>query len=187
MPYSSFLDLVSFAKEDLLFQRWREGNVDAFDQPATPLPLIILCALGYIGRGWAFDDLSENTGISEEIMRVFFHRFIEFGSTSLYPKFVIAPFTAEETSVRIHEYLQAGLPGCIGSSNATHIVLEKVEYRLQQSHLGFRSYHTARSYNITGNHRQQILATTTGHPARWNNKTVVLLDNFIVALNEGTT
>jgi hypothetical protein len=67
-----------------------------------------------------------------------------------------------------------------------HIVLEKVEYHLRQSHLGFKSSPSARSYNITGNHRRQVLATTTGHPARWNDKTVVLFDDFIVALNEGT-
>jgi hypothetical protein len=41
-------------------------------RPATPLPLLLLCVLRYIGRGWTFDDLSENTGISEEIVRVFF-------------------------------------------------------------------------------------------------------------------
>jgi hypothetical protein len=120
-------------------------------------------------------------------VRVFFHRFIEFGSTFLYHKYVVALSTAEEASVHSHEYAQAGLPGCVGSSDATHIVLEKVEYRLRQSHLGFKSSHTARSYNITVNHRRQILASTTGHPARWNDKTVVLFDDFIVALNEGTT
>ena len=187
MPYSSFQDLVSFAQDHALFERWREGKVDALNQPTTPLPLLILCALRYIGRGWTFDDLTENMGISEEIVRVFFHCFIEFGSTFLYHKYVVAPSTAEEASAQSHEYAQAGLPGCIGSSDATHIVLEKVEYRLRQSHLGFKSSHTARSYNITVNHRRQILATTTGHPVRWNGKTVVLFDNFIVALNEGTS
>jgi hypothetical protein len=34
------------------------------------------------------------------------------------------------------------------------------------------------------NHCHQILATTTGHPARWNDKTLVLFDNFVVSLNE---
>ncbi len=74
MPYSSFQDLVSFAEDHPLFERWQEGNVDALHQPATPLPLLLLCALRSIWRGWTFDDLTENTGISEEIMRVFFHR-----------------------------------------------------------------------------------------------------------------
>ena len=100
MPYSSFQDLVSFAQDHPLFERWREGNVDALHQPVTPLPLLILCALRYIGRGWTFDDLTENIGISEEIVRVFFHRFIEFGSTFLYHKYVVAPSTAEEASTQ---------------------------------------------------------------------------------------
>jgi hypothetical protein len=105
----------------------------------------------------------------------------------LYKKFVVAPKTADDAKQHTPEYEKAGLPGCIGSMDATHILLEKVEYRLRQSHVGFKSSHTARSYNITVNNRRRILATTTGHPARWNDKTVVLFDNFVVALNEGTT
>ena len=85
----------------------------------------------------------------------------------------------------MHEYKKAGHPGCVGSTDATHIPFERVEYRLRQSHLGFKSSHTSRTYNITVNHRRQILATTEGHPARWNDKTLVLFDNFVVALNEG--
>jgi hypothetical protein len=71
--------------------------------------------------------------------------------------------------------------------DATHILLKKVEYWLRQSHLGFKSLHRARSYNITMNNRRKILATTTGHLAWWNNKTVVLFDNFAVPLSEGRT
>jgi hypothetical protein len=81
--------------------------------------------------------LSENTGISDEIIRVFFHRFIEFGRTVLYKKYVVAPASADEAAAHIKEYKKAGLPGCVGSMDATHILLEKVEYRLRQSHLGF--------------------------------------------------
>jgi hypothetical protein len=154
-------------------------------QQAAPLSLLILCALRYIGRGWTFDNLSENTGISEEVTRVFFHIFIDFGSTVLYDKFVVAPATAEEALTHMHEYKKAGLPGCVGSTDATHIPFERVEYRLRQSHLGFKSSHTSRTYNITVNHRRQNLATTKGHPARWNDKTLVLCDNFVDALNEG--
>jgi hypothetical protein len=92
----------------------------------------------------------------------------------------------DEAAAHIKEYEKAGLPGCVGSMDATHKLLEKVEYRLRQSHLGFKSSHTSRTYNITVNNRRQILATTMGHPARWNDKTVVLLDDFAVGLHEGT-
>ena len=48
------------------------------------------------------------------------------------------------------------------------------------------STHTARSYNIINvNHRHQILATTTGYPARWNNKTLTKFDPFMQGLHEG--
>ena len=45
--------------------------------------------------------------------------------------------------------------------------------------------HTARTYNISVNHRRQILAKTTGHPARWNNKTLALFDGFMTDLKNG--
>ena len=81
-----------------LFGQWSAGKVDAFGQPATPIPLRLLCVLRYLGRGWTFDDLSEYTGISDEIINVFFHKFIQFGSTVLYIRFVIAPKTPEDAS-----------------------------------------------------------------------------------------
>ena len=96
MPYNSFLSLLPMVEASPLFDRWKIGKADVTGQQAAPLSLLILCALRYIGRGWTFDNLSENTGISEEVTRVFFHIFIDFGSTVLYDKFVVAPATAEE-------------------------------------------------------------------------------------------
>ena len=74
---------------------------------------------------------------------------------------------AEDTTEQTPEDKKAGLPGCIKSMDVTHILLEKVKYRLRESHLGFKSSDTARSYNITVNNCQKTLATTTtGHPVR---------------------
>jgi hypothetical protein len=128
MPYESFKMLAAVAKHELLFKMWKERAVDVARQPATPLPLLILCALRYLGRGWTFDDLSENTGISEEVIRMFFHAFITYGSTKLYQQYVVAPRTAGEAAIHAEEYSRAGLPGCVGSCDATHIVFEKREY-----------------------------------------------------------
>ena len=122
MPYNSFKELVEMAEEDALFRRWREGAVDAIGQPAAPLALLILCVLRYLGRGWTLDDLSENTGISEEVIRVFLHAFLLFGSTVLFNKYVVAPTTSAEAAEHTQEYLIAGLPGGVGSCDATHVV-----------------------------------------------------------------
>ena len=138
--------LAMAAQEDALFRRWREGAVNAIGQPAAPLPLLKLCVLRYLGRGWTLDDLSENTGISEEVIRVFLHSFL------LFDEYVIAPTTPPaEAAHHTREYFIAGLPGCVGACDATHIVFEKIKYRLRQSHLGFKSSHTSQAFNITVN------------------------------------
>ena len=84
------------------------------------------------------------------------------------------------------EYELAGLPGAIGSCDATHIMLERVSYGFRQTHLGFKMTHTAMAYNITVNHRRQIMATTSGHPGHWNDKTLALFDDFMQALHRGS-
>ncbi len=40
-------------------------------EPPTPIPLLLLTSLRYLGRGLTFDDLAENTAMSEETVRVF--------------------------------------------------------------------------------------------------------------------
>ena len=66
---------------------------------------------------------------------------------------VIAPTTRSEAARHTQEYLIAGLPGCVGSCDATHVVFEKIDYRLRQSHLRFKSSHTSMAFNITVNDR----------------------------------
>ena len=80
----------------------------------------------------------------------------------------------------------AGMHGAIGSMDACHVVVEKCSHRLKQNHLGGKSKLTCRSYNLTCNHRRRILHTTSGHPARWNDKKIVLYDKFARDLKNGT-
>jgi hypothetical protein len=44
----------------------------------------------------------------------------------LYKRYVVAPATSEEALQHIQDYKQAGLPGCVGSMDAMHILLEKL-------------------------------------------------------------
>jgi hypothetical protein len=148
------------------------------------MELMVLGSLRYLGRGWTFDDLQEATGIDAETHRKFFHTFVKFGSTILFDRYVRMPTNKEEAVSP--EYHQAGLPGCVGSMDASHIILEKVPQALKQMHLGFKDTHTARTYNIVVNHRRRILSSTRGHPARWNDKTLVLFDDFATALRNGS-
>ena len=159
---------------------------NAAGRKSSPLELMILGALRYTGRGWTFDDLEEATGISEETHRRFYHQFIIVGSTILFKKYVVQPTNNEEAQQHMHEMEQAGLHGAVGSTDATHVVIEKCAHRLTNNHLGGKMKHTARTYNITVNHRRRILSTTTGHPSRWNDKTLVRFDKFVSGIHDGS-
>jgi hypothetical protein len=77
---------------------------------------------------------------------VFFHACITYSSTKLYQQYEVSARAANEAANNTEEYSIEGLPGCVGSCDATHIVFEKKEYRLRKSHLGFKTLHTAKTY-----------------------------------------
>ena len=178
LPYDQFLSFVAEAREERWFPRWGKWN-------SSPLELLVLGAFRYLGRGWTFDDLEESTAISREVHRSFFHQFICVGSKILYPRYVVCPTTAEDAASHLSEFCRAGFHGCIASSDATHIVVEKCSYRLRQNHLGGKTSLTTRTFNLTVNHRRQILSSTQGYPGRWNDKTLVLFDDFVRGIYEG--
>ena len=69
--------------------------------------------------------------------------------------------------------------------DATHVVILNCKFGQRQAHLGFKLKRTSRTYNIVVNHRRRILSSTGGHPARWNDKTIVLFDNFVNDIKSG--
>ena len=73
LPYGQFCQLLNLLEEDDRFQRWWKGSCNGAGMAASPLLLPLLGSLRYLGRGWTFDDIEENTAISEEVHRVFFH------------------------------------------------------------------------------------------------------------------
>jgi hypothetical protein len=87
---------------------------------------------------------------------------------------------------KTHQYKleSAGLTGAVGSSDAMHVGMEQCSYRLMNLHSGPKLKMPSWTYNITVNHRR-ILSTTHGHPACWNDKTIVLFDAFVRGIYEG--
>lgn len=75
LPYSSYLRLLRLSRERNWFPR--AERKDATGRPGTPLELLILGALRYLGRGWTFDDLEEATDVSEEVHRLFLLDFVK--------------------------------------------------------------------------------------------------------------
>ncbi len=126
----------------------------------SPVELLVLRSLCYLGRGWTFDDCEELTAIDKDVHCCFFNVFIRFGSTVLYKKLVLTPVNLPKTKSNMNDYTQAGFPGCVGSSNCTHIVTEPCHYNLKNNHIGAKSLQTTWTFNLTCNHRRHILHTT---------------------------
>lgn len=83
------------------------------------------------------------------------------------------------------EFQLAGMPGACASSDATSIVHKMCSHRIQRVHKGFKTKYPTRTFNLTVNHRREILGSTRGHPGSFNDKTVVMYDDFIMDIKQG--
>jgi hypothetical protein len=183
LPHRKFLELVRLAFELDWFPTF--GKPDAVGVYGAPIEILILGALRYLGRGWTFDDIEEQTNVSEETHRRFFHEFVEVGSTAMYAMWVKTPATADDLASSRREYSMAGQEGCFGSGDGTHVTWEKCYARMKHQHTGFKSSLTTRAYNLVCNHRRRILSTSRGAPGSWCDKTLIRFDTFLVDLHQG--
>ena len=129
IPYANYLELLQWIRDDTRFDHWCGENIN--NKMTSPIQLLVLGLLCYLGWGWTFDDIEEQTTISKEVHHIFFHAFINFCSTSLYSRFVITTLHLPEALSNMWEYKVAGFPGCVGSTDCTHITTERCEYRLK--------------------------------------------------------
>ena len=82
------------------------------------------------------------------------------------------------------EYHRARFPGCVGSSDCTHIVTDWCEYNLKNNYLGAKSSLTTWTFSLTCNHHRRILHTTIGGPGRWNDQSMVRMDFFVSGIRD---
>ena len=92
----------------------------------------------------------------------------------------------EDPTDSFKEFEVAGMPGCVGSMDACHVGMLNCPHALKLHHGGWKLQMPARTFNLTANHRRRILSTTTGHPGRWNDKTLVRFDTFAMGVRTGT-
>jgi hypothetical protein len=85
--------------------------------------------------------------------RQFFHVSMEWGSTVFFDCCVVHPTNAEEAATHTHKMVIAGFDGCVGSSDATHVGMEKCSYRIANMNTGAKLSMPSQTYNMTVNHR----------------------------------
>ena len=132
VPYENFKELLQELNDDPLFSKWAKGTTDCYRQPSSPLSMVLLEALRYLGRGDTFDDWQASSFIYKETHHHFFHVFLKYGSSIIYDRFIVMPTAAEEAKTHMHEMKMAGFPGCISSTDATHITTDRCPYKYRQ-------------------------------------------------------
>jgi hypothetical protein len=78
---------LEYLKLDEAFQRWTRSNYTG--SPCPPLELLLLGALRILGQDDTSNCIAELANISGETHHQFFRKFILFGSTVLFQKYVI--------------------------------------------------------------------------------------------------
>ena len=124
LPYTSYKDLFTQIKLDNWFKCWcgfKTNNA----KTNSPIELLLLGLLHYLRRGWTFDDIEEQTAILISVHCKFFNAFIDFGCTTLYSTHVSTPVNLAEAQSNMAEYTEGGFPGCVGSTDCTHITTER--------------------------------------------------------------
>ena len=177
LPYTSYKDLLTQIKLDDRFEHWCGFKTNA--KTNSPVELLLLSLLGYLGRDRTFDDIEEQTAIWISVHRKFFHAFIDFGCTTLYSMHVSTPVDLAEAQSNMAEYTKVEFPGCVGSTDCTHITTETCKYYQKNNQLGGKSSHTTHTFNLMCNHCRWILHTTRGGLGRWNDQFMVQFDTFL--------
>ena len=184
LPIKQYQELLHKIDDAPHFVRWAAGEKSFFGIPASSLSLLLLGALRYLGCGWTFDDIWEFTAISQEVHHTFFPIFIDYASTVLFKRYVVMPQNAEEGKIHMHKVELVGFPGCLGSTDATHIAVDKCYNLVRQLHKGPKLHLPSRTYDLTENHRHCILYTTSDHPSWLTDMTLQRFDKFMLGVRD---
>lgn len=80
-----------------------------------PIELKLLVTLRVLARNCTFDDGSEATAISCDVLRKFFITFVDFYANEIGPNLIEVPRTAEAIEECLSGYATSGFPGFVGS------------------------------------------------------------------------
>eukprot|EP00752_Nemacystus_decipiens_P008561 g7647.t1 len=119
--------------------------------------------------------------MSEQTIQRVFHQFTERFAEEFFPKLVRFPEGADRAEV-LKEYADVGWPGCLGSTDVTHIRSHDVEYGSRWAFIGKEGVATV-AFETTCDHKLRCLGATRAFPGAQNGKTIVRFDEYITKLN----
>ncbi len=181
LPFTVFTRLCHLCDSKNFFN-YCEGNEEWNTRRRIPIPLLVLGILRILGRGWCFDDVAEATRISQGTIRLSFHHFCK--SMCLHEKKEWVHFSeGDELERDMNVYKAMGLPGCIGSTDCTHVPWGRTPCALKNLCKGKEQFPSL-VFSVVVNHHRRIMSISKAFYGSWNDKTISRLDPSLVALHE---
>ena len=160
---------------------------DGAGRPAKPFELKLMGALRFLGRGEAFDTISECTDetISTETLRSFTLWFCR-KMHSIKDEYIRAPDPAnpQEMETCLRPYADAGLPGCVGSVDGVAIAWANAPASLRNDMIGKVPYPHV-GFNCVVNHARRFLSVSRVFAGSHNDLTKLHYDNFCQSVRDG--
>jgi hypothetical protein len=178
VPFPVFLDLVDICKSELIFGVDSCKEKDICGNTICPVEIKLMGVLRVLGRGWCFDDVAEAPKMSLSVAQRSFHQFTKRFTEFKYTEYIHRPECAVLERV-LHTYSQMGLPGCVGSTDCTHLKWDRCPISLYNLCKGKEGFPTL-SYSVTVDHNRRILGMTAGFWGSLNDKTIVRHDSYVM-------
>ena len=183
VSWQIYCELILKCKEFNLFGPMSNEDVTIGNKEICPITIKMLGVLRMLGRNWICDDVAEATGMGESTVRTAFKLFCENFVDSFYDKYIYRPVGDQLKNI-MSIYTRMGLPGCVGSTDCVHVKWDRCPIELTNLCKGKEGYPTL-VYSCVVDHSRRILSVTPSNFGTRNDKTIVRLDSYIMAIKEG--
>lgn len=131
--------------------------------------------------GCGLKDTQEGSGVAGNTMKQFFHPWCAWFVEQYWDEWVWWPTTEEEIRDIEAVYAKLGLPGCVSSMDAVHLAWDNSPAKYRSSNAGKEKYPTL-AFNCHAAHNRRILAVNGPYNGARNDKSLVKLDRFVMAV-----
>ena len=177
MPLPLFKYLVKLCREYNIF--------DDINVSKIPLELKVLGCLRILGRDACSDDVTEvtQTFIAESTMNYVFKKFVNGMVNKIYPIFVKTP-TGDYLKDVLKTYASAGLPGCVGSMDCTHVKWSMCPKK-RRFHAKGKEGFPSLAFQVVVDHHRRVTSVSQSFFGALPDKTIAQNDLFSLGVMHG--
>jgi len=143
----------------------------------------VMIALRILGRDSCADSINELIGVGNSTINRIFKHFVMTFKDLFYDDYIGIP-KGIQLAKTMEVFRQLGLPGCMGSMDATHVKWSKCPKSIRHLCMGKEGFPTL-AFNVIVDHTKKVLHVSTAFMGATNDKTMCRQDQVIIDLIRG--